>query len=287
MIRQVTDDDWKQLVDYLEMGTFLESIPVNHDEVIEAMDESSFSDAKTMVKVRLTNSNVNDSIDVFFVFSNAGLVNLIYDNRIAQEQTNDINLYYIFPETADINSSFFGLMTAKFGNDYTNRIIHECDVNIATAKHFKKQIKSNLLELHSYKSELNKPSIENIPDISRNLKIFLHDEYKDILENTTTPINPYLKEQYLELIDKSLKEYAEEYDHLEKYIEIQNTYLDLLIETYITELDQKEQEYTYNRSQIKVTHNNPNIKRTPTDRELIRSKLTIVTSNSDDDNYLC
>lgn len=288
MIRQVTDDDWKKLIDYLKMGTFLEAIPVNHNDVIEAEDETTFSDAQTMIKVRLTNSNnTDDYIDVFFVFSNSGLVNLIMDNKIAQEQANDINLYYIFPEAADINSSFFGLMTAKFGNDYANRIIHNCDINIARARHLNKQIKSNILELDSYKKELTKPSKDIIPNISNNLKLFLHEEYKNIQDNTTQTINPYLKEEYLQYIEKSLKAYNEEQDHLERYIEIQNTYIDMFIEAYRMEIEQKEQEYEYKRSQIKVTHSNPNIIPSKDNSDKIRSKLTILTNDSDDDNFLC
>lgn len=229
MIRQLTNEDWEFLVNQVGLGKLQEVIPLNHDDCTEPLNPSEeFSDAQTMVKVSLTNHETNDTIDVFFIFSSYGLENLIWDNKIAQEKSNDINLYYLFPEAREINASFYGLMDAHFGVEFTNPMMSEIGRRLETANLVKHKILTKIQEYELMKNGIDENEQKQTP--------FKLGSIADLIQET---------------MDDSQRELMEELNHIETYMELQRTFNDILMEAYIENTFKEEAEREARRAEIR------------------------------------
>ena len=141
MIRRLTISDWKLLVEEAGLGVLNEIIPINHANANEPETDFEFSDAKTQINVELTNPETHNTLPVSFIFSSYGLVNVMVNNNSIQDEENDINLYYIFPEALEINACFYGIMTGTLGTQYSDKMITKVYSRILHANRVKNEMK--------------------------------------------------------------------------------------------------------------------------------------------------
>ena len=201
MIRQVTDNDWRWLINHIKLGKFESATQLN-DELVDDKD-FPFSSSETMVKVSQNN------VPIYYVFSNEGLTNVItHDGKImlsGEENDKHFAMYKKFPESAIINMQFIGFMEAIFAQYYSVPMMAITDMKIRDAKNKKEDLASQIAMYNSY--NINKST--QAP----------HDLLYDAIMISGKNNIPNL---------------SKDYNEIKTYLSILNIIQDTLMQTYVT-----------------------------------------------------